>query len=250
MYKQKQMQWAVTAALIWLFFGCQKDPIQPENARVYTITLKSKSSSPIRAASVSIQTAASNYMTTTGNDGIAQFTISNEESLPVFVIFTADHSSIMPEALTLPGAQDSNANQTIICEPAPSRVLVREAALHHLGDDYYGGSENSQLQIRTEGLEYSYSFVLNEIPSSMPYIRFYARGIQYGTQIKINGITVDRLADSDPQGDISRYRGQLTANPATVFRRGTNRLTIATVYDSSIDDWDDIEFCSLLLYYP
>ena len=250
MYKQIKMQWTVTAMLIWLFFGCKKDPTQPENARFYTIILKSSASSPIRGGEVSIQTARSDYRATTGDDGKAQFTIPNEVLLPAFVIVTADHQSTMPEARTLPGTHDSNTNRTIICEPAPSRVLVREATLHHIGDDNYTGDPNSQLQIPAEGIRLSFAFNLSGIPVSMPFIRFYARGIQRRTEIKINGITVDRLADSDPDGDLSRYSGQLTANPATVFRIGTNLITIETVYDSSIDDWDDIEFCSMLLYYP
>jgi hypothetical protein len=166
------------------------------------------------------------------------------------VIATVDHSSIKPHAASVPGAKNSNNNKSITCEAAPSRVLVREVKLHHLGNDYYTGPENSQLQIVTEGVELSYSFYLSSIPSSMPYIRIFARGVQCRTEVKINGISTDYLGESTANGDLSRYSFRLTANPATVFKIGTNYLRIRTGYYSEHDPWDDIEFCSLLLYYP
>lgn len=250
MTQNKNFLFGLMLLLVAALSSCDKKPTQPENARVYAVTLKTFSSSPVRGAAVSIKTAASNYAATTDNDGKAQITIPNEIALPAFVILTADHSSIMPEGRSLPGAQNSNASRAITCEPAPSRILVREADLHHIGDDHYGGDPNSQLQISTEGVRRSFTFNLSGIPGSMPYIRFFARGIQYRTEIQINGIAVDYLGDSSADGDLSRYSFQLTANPATVFRTGANVLTVQTVYDSSIDDWDDLEFCSLLLYYP
>lgn len=250
MTQNKDFLFGLTLLLAAAFIGCDKKPTQPENSRVYAVTLQTSSSSPVRGAAVSIQTAAANYGATTDDDGKAQIAIPNDVVLPAFVIVTADHSSIMPEGRSLPGAQDSNTSRIIICEPAPSRTLVREAALHHIGDDHYTGDPNSQLQISTEGVRQSFAFSLSGIPGSMPYIRFFARGIQRRTKIQINSITVNHLGDSSADGDLSRYSFQLTANPATVFRAGTNVLTLETGYDSSIDDWDDIEFCGLLLYYP
>lgn len=250
MTQNKNFLFGLTLLLVAAFISCDKKPTQPENARVYAVTLKTSSSSPVSGATVSIQTREGEYRSATDKDGEAQIAIPNEVALPAFVIVTADHSTIMPEGRSLPGAQDSNTNRTITCEPAPSRILVREAALHHVGDDHYTGDPNSQLQISTEGVRQSFAFSLSGIPGSMPYIRFFARGIQRRTKIQINGVTVNHLGDSSADGDLSRYSFQLTANPATVFRTGTNVLTVETGYDSSIDDWDDIEFCGLLLYYP
>lgn len=231
--------------------SCEKDPSKPENARLYTITLKIDGSSPVNGATVSIQTQYEQFTASTNDKGVAAIDIPNDVALPEKLIVTAAHSSVKPEAITVSGAKDSEENRTISCERAPSRVLIERYQLRHIGDDYYGGPENSQLQIPTEGTSVSYSFYLSNIPNSMPYIRFYARGIQSRTQIKINNITVDYLGNSSLDGSLSRYAFQLTANPGTVLKIGSNTLTIATVYyDPNLNDWDDLEFCSLLLYYP
>lgn len=229
--------------------GCENQSTAPENVRSYNFIIQT-TSSYIHGAVVSIKTRQQNYTTTTNNKGKCEISISNEVLLPEFLIVTVDHSSIKPHAISVPGEKNSNSNKTINCESAPSRVLVREARLHHLGDDSYTGSENSQLQIATEGVELSFSFYLSSIPNSMPYIRIFARGVQHPTEIKINGITTDRLNNSNVNGDLSFYKGQLTASPSTVFKKGTNIFSIKTFYRSSFYDWDDIEFCGLLLYYP
>ena len=237
--------------------GCEKQPTDsgnnpppPSNSRTYTITLKTSASAPVSGAAVSIQTRQSQYSLTTDRDGKAKLTIPNSVSLPSYVIVTADHESIKPEAKTFSGSANTSQSRTLTCESAPSRILIRHKTLHHIGDDHYGGDPNSQLQISTEGTRLSFTFNLSSIPSSMPHIRVFARGIQHPLQIKINGITTDRLGSSPSDGDLGRYTYQLTANPATVFRIGTNTLTLESFYVTNESDWDDLEFCGLLLYYP
>lgn len=230
--------------------SCEKNPVQTESMRVYTVTLNTVSSSPVSNATLSLRAGDKQYVVATDQNGKADLTIPNDVELPPFAIITADHASIMPEARTFSGAINTNARRTITCEPAPSRVLVREVNLHHIGDDHYSGDPNSQLQIPAQGVRLSFAFNLSGIPNRMPNIRFYARGIQRRTQIKINNITVDYLGNSSADGDLILYSFQLTANPSTVLRVGTNVLTIETVYYEANVDWDDLEFCSLLLYYP
>ena len=220
------------------------------NARIYSLDLHYSSGAAVVGAAVSIQTSSGEYSATSGNNGVASISIPNTVSLPNFVVATADNSNIQPEARAFPGNASTVQNETVICNSAPSRILVKERRLRHLGDNNYTGSENSQLQISTEGTSLSYSFSLASVPSSMPHIRLFARGVEEGTQLKINGITVDRLGDSSPDGDLSRYNFQLTANPSTVFRVGNNTFTLETGYRANIQDWDDIEYCSMILYYP
>lgn len=248
MNSKKYFVIALVLTTVFLF-NCDQQPTTPENIRSYSFLIQT-GSSLIQGAIVSIQTKQQNYSATTNNKGKCEISITNTVSLPDFLIATIDHSSIMPHAITVPGAKNSNSNRSINCESIPSRVLVREVELHHLGNDLYGGPENSQLQIPTEGIQLSYSFYLSSIPNSMPYIRIFARGVQCRTEVKINGITTDYMGDSAANGDLSLYKFQLTANPATVFKTGTNNLTIRTGAYNEQDPWDDIEFCSLLLYYP
>ncbi len=235
--------------LLLSLVACEKNPSEPENVRAYRFTIETRSST-IAGAIVSIQTSAQTYAATTNNKGNCEISISNDVFLPEHVIVTVDHSSIKPHALSVPGEKNSNSSKTITCEAAPSQVLVRQVKLHHLGNDLYGGPENSQLQIPTEAIELSYSFYLSSIPNSMPYYRIFARGLQCSPELKINGITTNRLGDSAANGDLSFYNHQLNGNPASLFKIGTNYLTIRTGYYDEHDPRDDIEFCSLLLYYP
>ena len=146
---------------------------------------------------------------------------------------------------------DSEAHKIIPCSKAPSRVLVKGVNLHHLGNDLYGGAANSQHQLPTEGVQKSYNFQLSNIPSTMPRFQIYARGIQHPTKIKINGIRVSSLGNSASNGDLGRYDFQLNGISNSLLRLGNNVLTIETGdSDNSSDPWDDIEFCSMLLYYP
>ena len=241
---------AITAitAFIFLLSGCDDDPpVEPENARSYKFNV-TRSSSVLANASVSIQTSYKYYHGVTDNQGKCQIIIPNEVTLPTFVIVTVDHNSIMPYALSVPGSDNSNSDKSVNCQNAPSKVLLKEVNLHHLGNDNYGGAANSQHQLLIEGIERSFSFYLSSIPSSMPRIQLYARGIEEPTEIIFNGITTDKLQNSAYNGDLSRYDGQLTANTHTVLHAGNNTFTIKTAINND-SDWDDIEFCGLLLYY-
>jgi hypothetical protein len=239
----------IVALLTLVIAGCEKAS-EPEPCRRYSITVNNSYSSPIEGASVSIQTSSGTYRENTSSKGKATLTIPNDVSLPEYVVLTIDHSSIMPEGRSYSGDENTSVSKSITCSRAPSRILVKDVTLHHTGDDNYGGSENSQLQIPTEGKSISYSFNLSSIPSSMPHIRFFARGVQYKTEVIINGITTDRFIDSPSDGSLGRYSFQLTADPYTVFRVGNNTLTIKSGVRESDGDWDDLEFCSLLFYYP
>lgn len=232
----------VLAALtVVLFSACE-----PEQQRSYSFTV-SKNGTALSGANVSIATSGQHYSVTSDNNGKCKITIPNIVDLPTFLIVNIDHSQIKPFALTVSGAIDAKSNKNIDCEAVPFDVKVRESGLHHLGNDQFGGSANSQLQNSAEGLERSFFFSLNSVPSSMPRLQIYARGVQEPTEIILNGITVDKLGNSDPDGDLSRWDFQLTANPNTVLKAGNNVLTIKTGANGS-SDWDDIEFCGLLLY--
>ena len=83
----------------------------------------------------------------------------------------------------------------------------------------------------------------------MPKIRFFARGIQHPTEIWINGIIVNHLGNSNPNGDLSLYDFQLSGAPQSLLKLGSNMISIMTAaYDPISDLWDEIEFCSLALY--
>lgn len=227
--------------------GCKKST---DNSRSYSFTI-SRNNSALASSSVSIQTINQNYAATTDNEGKCKIVIPNTVSLPSYTIVTIDHSSIKPYCLSVSGASNANSNLPINCTNIPSIVRLREVALHHLGDDSYSGSANSELQIPTEGLEKSFSYNLPATPGIMPRIQIYARGIENNANIFCNGIPTGILGNSYANGDLTLYDFQLGGTANTIFHAGTNIITIKTKINSSnSSDWDDIEFCGLLIYYP
>ena len=239
----------LTVLIALIFNGCKKSETEPEpETRSYSFTVF-RSGSALSNSSVSIATKDKYYSATTANDGKCQINIPNYVVLPTYVIVNIDHNSIKPYALSVSGSIDTKTSKTINCQNVPSNVQVRDASLHHLGNDIYGGSANSQLQLPTEALQKSYNFNLANIPTAMPYLHIYARGVEHPTEIILNGITTDYLGNSAANGDLSYWDFKLTANPNTVLKRGNNVLTIKTGENNGSDQWDDIEFCGLLLYY-
>ncbi len=234
--------------IVFVFGGCKKGGIETE-MRTYNFTV-SRSNSALANSSVSIQTKDQNYAATTGNDGKCKINIPNSVSLPSYTVVTIDHSSIKPYCLTVSGEFNANSSIPINCTNVPSIVRFREVAVHHLGNDLYDGSANSQLQLPTEGLERSFSYTLPATPGIMPRIQIYARGIQTGAKIFCNGIATGILNNSASNGDLSLYDSQLIGNASTIFHAGNNIITIKTgATGNSSDPWDDIEICGLLLYY-
>lgn len=243
----------VISALSVIIFalGCEiLDPVDPEpdDFRSYKFTVK-RENSYLSNATVSIQTADKDYSGFTDSEGKCQIIIPNGAILPDFLIVTVDHNNVKPRGFSVSGSTNTNSNKVVTCSKAPSKVLVKEVTLHHLGNDQYSGSANSQHQLPTEGIEIPFSFYLSSIPGTMPYLQIFARGVQHSTKIIVNGQIVNTLGDSSPDGDLSFYDFDLNGNPANILKIGFNTLTIKTGENNESDPWDDIEFCALLLYY-
>lgn len=236
---------------IALLTGCDKtvEPTPP-SVRTYTYSVLSGSGAAVQGAVVRIQTENGTFAGSTDGSGKCRLDIPNDVSLPTYVVTTIDHSQIIPEARTVPGGVNQSVSATIQCTGLPNRVYVRDANLHHLGNDRYDGSANSQLQIRSQGISQSYSFHLDQAPAQMPYLRIFARGIEHPTRIKINGTTTNTLGNSASSGDLSLYKFKLSGTPSSLLHAGTNTLIIETApFDPNSDPYDDIEYCAVALYY-
>jgi hypothetical protein len=151
--------------LVLAVAGCGSDPppppFKPEPSRSYSVTVRSPSSSPLSGASVLLQTPGQNYLVTTNGQGVATLTIPNSVTLPGWVVLVATHATIMPEALSCPGAPSTTSSPVISTLAIPRSLFVRDVYLHHLGNDFYDGAANSQLQLATEGVSHSYTFSIS-----------------------------------------------------------------------------------------
>lgn len=234
------------------FLGCKNDIAGPNVAdpiRNYTFQVRTSSSNPIVGAAAVIRLSGAIFQGFTDQQGSVSIPVPDNVTLPEFVIVTIDHGSFMPAAVTVPGVRNCTVSRSVSCTPSPSQTLVKEVRLHHLGDNHYNGDPNSQLQLPSEGIRMTFQFSLSSIPTLMPYLRAYGRGIQNNTKIKINGTQVSTLDNSPTKGDLGFYNGLLNGKASSILRKGINTLELETGYDASLKDYDDIEFCSLLLYY-
>lgn len=231
---------------LFLIYGCD---IEPEDVRIYKFTLTLDNQN-LSNTELMIQTEGKTYFDVSDENGECEIVIPNEVTLPEYLIVTFDHNNIKPRATAVSGLLDSKVDRAINCVRAPSKVFIRDARLHHLGNDEYGGLANSQHQLPTEGLEKTFNFHLSSIPSEMPYYQMYARGIEHPCELFVNGVRTNIMNNSSENGNLGVYNHQLNESPNSVLRVGNNTFTIKTGANNQSDLWDDIEFCGLLIYQP
>jgi len=125
-------------------------------------------------------------------------------------------------------------------------VLEIEPKVHHLGDDSYSGSVNSQFQKKTEGTSFSKSFDI----SSAQYnnygkatLKFKAKGIQSGGQLLVNSERYN-LSSSPSDGSYTTYTIELEKID---YKQGNNSLQV--ISKSSGSDYDDFEFSNIVLEF-
>jgi hypothetical protein len=160
-------------------------------------------------------------------------------SLDGYVPSTANVDSAMVQGTTL--AVDFQLTpqdlKTVAMEPVPD--------VHHLGDDNFDGTINSQFQKKSEGSQYATEFELSEAQLP-PYfneaeITLLAKGVQRAHKIRINGVVLDdRLDDAPSDGSFGEFRAPFDID---ILRPGTN--TFEVIARPSTSDIDDFEFVNI-----
>ncbi|MCK4492258.1 MAG: hypothetical protein KAU03_06515, partial [Candidatus Altiarchaeales archaeon] len=131
--------------------------------------------------------------------------------------------------------------------PTSDKVIVVDDQLHHLGDDHYTGSANSQFQRSTEGLRYSKSFTIDEgqLEYSDAVLKITNKGAQdHPNPIALNGQNIGRLCCSPSGGSFATLRWEFDTN---ILKEGSNQITINSGYDNYNDDYDDFEFTDIMI---
>jgi hypothetical protein len=131
--------------------------------------------------------------------------------------------------------------------PATSRIVAIEARpeVHHLGNDRFEGSINSQFQRDSEGLNFTAKFQLSPDQCtpviSRAAVLLLAKGVQCPHKIRVNGQTLRRrLRPTSADGSFSRFTATFSAD---LLRPGDNTIEIVDVYCN--DDLDDFEFVNV-----
>ena len=142
------------------------------------------------------------------------------------------------------GSNDSYSIDFVINKIKANEVVLEiEPKVHHLGNDIYSGSYNSQFQKHTEGLTFSKTFTI----SGSQYdnyekatIHFEAKGLEDNyNRLRVNG-KVYKLKYAPSDGSYGTFSIDIEKS---VYKKGSNSLKI-----SSEDD-DDFEFSNIVLEF-
>lgn len=132
-------------------------------------------------------------------------------------------------------------------EPVSNAVLVTEAVpdVHHLGDNKFDGTINSQFQKQSEGDQFTIRFKLNDAQLQSTFsraeVRLMAKGVQRNHRIVINDTTLARRLNKAPEdGSFGEFRAPFDP---TILVPGVNTLQIIAA--PSPDDIDDFEFVNV-----
>jgi hypothetical protein len=185
-------------------------------------------------------------LTRTNDDGIYELLLPE---VPDNVAVSAARAGYLPESKNLRVFRgDGNVHRLDFELGANTeRVIAIESnpVVHHLGNDKFEGSVNSQFQRPSEGILFRADFDVasDQYPdrTDVAVVTFLAKGIQCEPQIRLNGhLLTDGLASSPTDGSF----GPVTVafDPAWL-RVGRNVITVTAVVCAN--DLDDFEFVNL-----
>ena len=203
---------------------------------------------PIEGARVKIEHTidGNNAVVDVLTDASGQYSLNiNSDRLPDPYLLVASASAYVPDVVDIP---NDGQNRTVDFELRiinDSIVVIEiDPSLHHLGDNYFGGTINSQFQRTAEGTFYTKQFMLDstQASSGSAIISLVAKGLQDSNPLIINGNTITYLDDSPSDGSFAK----VTVNvPANILRSGSNTVRIES--DVYFGDYDDFEFANIIL---
>jgi|GEM_PF-2214971 len=225
------------------------DNANPFQGTVISGTVTDANDTAIANARISLDLIDSSNETNpqvlTTTDALGFFTLIAEESLvPDTFVIVVTANGFLPFAQPLSAGDDeidatgitliSQTDSFVVIEPRPS--------VHHLGDNNFSGSANSQFQRTSEGamLNRSFNISTSQLGQEEIVLNWVAKGIQEENLIVINGGTVALTPDTDVDGSFTEQ--SITLDVAGVLLEGANTLTIESTATSFLNDIDDFEF--------
>jgi len=169
--------------------------------------------------------------------------------VPDFFALSASRKGFIPKSANVERARVEGRTLTVdfTLEPASSTVVVTEAVpdVHHLGDNQFDGTINSQFQKKSEGAQFAVEFDLSNDPATenltRAEVRLLAKGVQRNHRVVVNGTTLKRRLNQAPEdGSFGEF---VAPFPATLLQIGANTLQIIAAPSES--DIDDFEFVNV-----
>jgi hypothetical protein len=169
--------------------------------------------------------------------------------VPEFFALSASATDYLPASANIAAAEvdERNLHVDFILRRANQDEFATEAVpdVHHLGDDRFDGTVNSQFQKRAGGSSFRAQFDLGE-DRIVEYYRYaeislLAKGVQMGHPIYVNGNRLrERMRYSPEDGSFGEFE---TRFDARLLKPGTNTFEIRA--RSRGDDVDDFEFVNV-----
>ena len=230
--------------------GLPTEQVDPNEMLLTGVVLDAETREPLEGAIVRLDAegAASLRVRT---DASGRFSLSPSK-VPAHVAVSASNKGYTPEAKNV--SADSlrrGARAVFLLTPERLEVVVLEPdpQVHHLGNDEFSGSINSQFQMASEGLVYSRRFVLeeNQVAPAIKRaeIRVLAKGCQTRNEIRVNGRLVERRMTGSPgDGSFGEIRARF---PVKWLRAGRNTIEVKSVRERGTD-LDDFEFVNVRIH--
>lgn len=215
-----------------------------------TGTLVDSSGGGIAGAEVTLEGDGETYSEISDSNGNFSLTF-NRTDIPDTVAFIVVKDGYIPLAhsLTL-GNGDAIDTGNLILEAQSSDIVVLELVpeLHHLGDDSFGGSANSQFQSPAEykkTFTRAFDVTIDQLTASSVTISLLAKGLQISNELRVNANLIGFLDSSPDDGSF----GSITFSniPISYFVEGRNWLFIESV--SNGFNYDDFEFTNVIICF-
>lgn len=130
------------------------------------------------------------------------------------------------------------------------RLVVVTRQVHHLGDDSYSGTINSEFQVPAQGTTYETTVDLTESQATADDVtlRYNIRGAEKQNEVSINGTRVGTFDEAPADGSIGQR--EFAVDPA-VLRAGENEFRVESEPEELVSgtDYDDFEFHDVYLAF-
>jgi hypothetical protein len=209
-----------------------------------------ESGAPLAGAMVRLDLPDRDALTvTTGSDGA--FVLLPPE-VPDFFALSASRPGYVPSSANVSSAKVKGTTLALdfALDPQDLQTVAIEAApqVHHLGDDKFEGTINSQFQKQSEGSEFAAEFnlIATQVPPHVAHaeVRLLAKGVQRRHTIRINGNRLEERLDNAPSdGSFGEFTAEFDPE---WLRDGVNRFEL--IAQPSEVDIDDFEFVNVRIH--
>ena len=206
---------------------------------------------PVRGATVQLVLSDRPPLSArTGVDGRYSMVVP---PMPEFFALSASRKGFVPSTTNVDRSAfmgDAEAVVDFKLERMNRAVTATEAVpdVHHLGDDRFDGTINSQFQKQSEGSSFAATFAVDggflKSPIDRAELRLLVKGVQRRHRIFINNHQLSSRLDESPEdGGFGEF---VAPFDASILSEGANRLRIVAAPSS--DDIDDFEFVNVRVY--